>query len=41
VWAVLGLVYLLALTPVILIVGRPLWARRRLTFTEAAESGGN
>lgn len=37
VWAAFGLIYLLALTPVFFVIGRPLWTRRRVTFTEAED----
>jgi putative peptide zinc metalloprotease protein len=40
VWAVFALVYLLCLLPLIIVLGRPLLVRRRVTFVEA-ESGGN
>jgi putative peptide zinc metalloprotease protein len=40
VWAALGFVYLLCLLPVIIVVGRPLLVRRRVTFAEA-ESGSS
>jgi putative peptide zinc metalloprotease protein len=40
VWAVLALVYLVCLLPVIIVLGRPLLVRRRVTFAEA-DGGGN
>jgi putative peptide zinc metalloprotease protein len=40
VWVALGLIYLLALTPVLLIVGRPLWTRRRVKFVETDDGSG-
>ena len=39
-WVVFALVYLLCLLPVVIVLGRPLLVRRRVTFVEA-ESGGN
>jgi putative peptide zinc metalloprotease protein len=40
VWAVFALVYLLCLLPLVIVLGRPLLARRRVKFVEA-EGGGN
>jgi len=40
VWASFVLLYLLCLLPVLIVLGRPLLIRRRVTFAEA-ESGGN
>jgi putative peptide zinc metalloprotease protein len=39
-WAIYALVYALCLLPLVIVIGRPLLARRRVKFVEA-ESGGN